>query len=578
DFTKGFSNTIYTGSDNWASAYDADRIENLKAYADHVWGNDPGNEAYVIFEHLSDNSEETELANYGIMLWGNLNHSFNQNTMGYSEGADVSWLSYQNRGWNNPHVVGYMESHDEERLMVKNIAYGNSNGDYDIKDLSTALDRQEAASVIFYSVPGPKMLWQFGELGYDKSINCEDDINDGSCRLDEKPVAWTLGYDNDSDRLDLYNLTAKMIMLKTTYPSTFNTTDFSFSLDGLVKRINLNDISGDFDVTVIANFDVTTQSINPIFSVTGTWYDILNNNTPFDVSSSSSTISLEPGEYRVYGTQPVIDPNDLDSDGVPNSDDLCPATPIGAIVDVTGCPVFTLPSDNFLLQISSETCRSSNNGSIAITAQESLNYTITITGNGVNVSDTFTDSYTMDNLEAADYEVCITVDGQSDYEICFNATIDEPEDLSVLSRVSNSEGRVSLDLSGSETYTITFNDQVIETTNSSLTLDLKVGNNSLKVEGKKPCQGIFEKTIYFGSNMTVFPNPVTSNKLSIYLGNTDLKRAHVLLYTILGEAIYNNTLESKDNIIRLDFSPFAKGIYILNVITDVESVSFKVIK
>ncbi|MDO7171739.1 alpha-amylase family glycosyl hydrolase [Mariniflexile sp. AS56] len=299
DFTKGFSNTLYYGSDNWASTYDADRISNLKAYADHVWSEAPGNEAYVIFEHLSDNSEETELANYGIMLWGNLNHSFNQNTMGYASDADVSWLSYKNRGWNNPHIVGYMESHDEERLMVKNLAYGNSNGGYSTKTLSTALDRQEAATVIFYGIPGPKMIWQFGELGYDKSINCASDISNGSCRLDRKPVAWTLGYDTQTDRQALYNVTAKMATLKKQFPSTFNTTDYSFSLNGLVKRINLNDNVGALDVVIVANFDVTAQSVNPNFPATGNWHDTFSGNT-LNVTNPTALISLQPGEYRLY--------------------------------------------------------------------------------------------------------------------------------------------------------------------------------------------------------------------------------------------------------------------------------------
>lgn len=299
DFTKGFSNTIYTGANNWASAYDASRIENLKAYADHVWSNSPGNEAYVIFEHLSDNTEETELANYGILLWGNLNHSFNQNTMGYSTDTDISWLSYSNRGWNNPHIVGYMESHDEERLMVKNLAYGNLSGGYNVKDLDTALDRQEAASVIFYSIPGPKMLWQFGELGYDKSINCDGDIENGACRTDEKPVAWTLGYDSDSNRLDLYNVTSKMIQLKKQFPSTFNTNNFNLDVGGLVKRINLYDTAGSLDVVIIANFDVVAQSVNPNFPATGTWYDSFSS-TSINVTNPTATLSLQPGEYRLY--------------------------------------------------------------------------------------------------------------------------------------------------------------------------------------------------------------------------------------------------------------------------------------
>lgn len=299
DFTKGLSNTLYYGADNWASAYDADRIANLKAYADHVWSQSPGNEAYVIFEHLSDNNEETELANYGIMLWGNLNHSFNQNTMGYASEADVSWLSYKNRGWNDPHIVGYMESHDEERLMVKNLAYGNSNGGYNVKNLSTALERQEAATVIFYGVPGPKMLWQFGELGYDKSINCANDISDGSCRLDRKPDAWTLGYDTETDRQDLHDVTAKMMSLKKQFPNTFNTDDYLLNVNGLVKRINLNDNVGSFDVVIVANFDVTTQSVNPNFPTTGTWYDMFSGNT-LNVTNPIALLSLQPGEYRLY--------------------------------------------------------------------------------------------------------------------------------------------------------------------------------------------------------------------------------------------------------------------------------------
>ncbi|AOW20327.1 alpha-amylase family glycosyl hydrolase [Urechidicola croceus] len=299
DFTKGLSNTIYSGANNWASAYDGDRIANLKAYADHVWSIDPGNEAYVIFEHLSDNSEETELANYGIMLWGNMNHSFNQNTMGYSSDADVSWLSYQNRGWDSPHIIGYMESHDEERLMVKNLEYGNSNGSYDVKNLGTALDRQEAATAIFYGIPGPKMIWQFGELGYDKSINCESDITDGSCRLDRKPVAWTLGYDSDSDRLELFDVTSKMISLKKQFPSTFNTDNFDLNVSGLVKRINLYDNVGDLDIVIVANFDVTTQSVNPNFPTTGTWYEFFSE-TMLTVSNPTATLSLQPGEYRLY--------------------------------------------------------------------------------------------------------------------------------------------------------------------------------------------------------------------------------------------------------------------------------------
>ena len=41
------------------------------------------------------------------------------------------------------------------------------------------------------TIPGPKMIWQFGELGYDYSINtCTNGTVNNNCRLDEKPIRW----------------------------------------------------------------------------------------------------------------------------------------------------------------------------------------------------------------------------------------------------------------------------------------------------------------------------------------------------------------------------------------------------
>ena len=96
--------------------------------SDKIWEVDSN--AYIIFEHLTDNQEERVLAEYGILLWGNMNHSYNEGTMGYNENgkSDISWIDYQKRGWNEPNLIGYMESHDEERLMFKNLQYGNSAG------------------------------------------------------------------------------------------------------------------------------------------------------------------------------------------------------------------------------------------------------------------------------------------------------------------------------------------------------------------------------------------------------------------------------------------------------------------
>lgn len=299
DFTKGFSNTLYHGANNWGSAYDADRIANLKAYADHVWSNAPGNEAYVIFEHLSDNTEETELANYGIMLWGNMNHNYNQNTMGYSSESDISWISYKQRGWNSANLVGYMESHDEERLMYKNIQFGNNNGSYNVKDLNTALSREELAGNFFFTIPGPKMIWQFGELGYDISI-------DFNGRTGRKPVHWD--YFDDANRRKIYDVWATLIAFKKEQPA-FNTDDFTLYVSSLVKSITLKHSS--MDVVALGNFDVVQQSIDPHFSKTGIWYEYFSG-TQLNITNTSAPIPLQPGEFRLYTTKLLQDPLPVD--------------------------------------------------------------------------------------------------------------------------------------------------------------------------------------------------------------------------------------------------------------------------
>lgn len=81
-----------------------------------------------------------------MMLWGNLNHNYNEATMGWLDNSDFSWISHKERGWNDPHVVGYMESHDEERLMVRNYLYGNSAAGYNTQDADVAIERMALAA------------------------------------------------------------------------------------------------------------------------------------------------------------------------------------------------------------------------------------------------------------------------------------------------------------------------------------------------------------------------------------------------------------------------------------------------
>ncbi len=303
DFTKGFSNNIKGDNDPWGSNYDADRIANLKRMADRIWEYDP--DAAVVFEHLSVNSEETVLANYGILLWGNMNYNYNQATMGYNSGGESNfeWISYQDRGWNDPNVVGYMESHDEERLMFKNLSYGASSGNYDVQNLSTALKRQELANNFFLTIPGPKMIWQFGERGYDVSIEYNG-------RVGEKPPRWE--YMDDWRRLNLFYVNKALIDLKKNQ-DVFSTTDFTLDTYGAIKKIKLN--SDDMNVVILGNFDVVSGDIDPEFQSTGTWYEYWTGDS-IEVTDVNANIELEAGEYRLYTSSRLAKPAYVGTDEI----------------------------------------------------------------------------------------------------------------------------------------------------------------------------------------------------------------------------------------------------------------------
>jgi glycosidase len=288
DYTKGFINN--------GNGFSTDRINILKRMADTIWSVKPN--TYVILEHWCDNAEEKQLAEYGMMLWGNLTHTYNDATMGYTSTSNISNGIYTERTWTVPHLVSYMESHDEERLMYKNITFGSTtNPNHNTKDEYIALGRMQTAAVIFFSQPGPRMIWQFGELGYDISI-------DVPCRVCNKPILWN--YFTEARRRQLYDVYSAMMNLRKNY-STFRSLDFDHSLSGAIKRMKLNDSS--MNAVVITNFSVNNQNAIPSFHHTGKWYEYFTGDSLM-VTDANAGINMTPGEYRIYTdvrlSKPVI--------------------------------------------------------------------------------------------------------------------------------------------------------------------------------------------------------------------------------------------------------------------------------
>ncbi len=311
DFTKGFTMTPGDGG-----GYDQTRINNLTRMYNEIRTFDE--EAYVILEHFAPDSEEQVLINHrfdgsnpnenGMMTWGNVNFQYGQASMGY-DNSDFSRVSYKGRvnsqSWSPHSILGYMESHDEERQMYRNNNFGNGNGGYQITDLNTGLERLELIGAFYFTVPGPKMIWQFGEIGFDYSINhCPDGTISDDCRTAQKPLVWN--YLNNPNRMEVYDTWKKLIQFKRQDP-IFKTTNFTLEVGNDVEKkiflVNDNAAVGEIRyVTVIGNFGLTPITSQPFFQEAGTWYDVLTE-TPYDVTNTAMGITLQPGEFIVFANE-----------------------------------------------------------------------------------------------------------------------------------------------------------------------------------------------------------------------------------------------------------------------------------
>lgn len=292
DLSKGFTQKN-SGSDVGAwSAYDDSRIRIWKRIYDKIRSYD--STAYVFLEHFSEAQEERELAAYGMLLWGNANFDYRKAAAG--EVRSLAALSYRDRNMRTPSLVGYMESHDEERLVYDLKLTGASRGTYSIRDEKTALERAKLAAAFFLPIPGPKLIWQFGEYGYDISI-------DQGGRTSVKPLLWN--YLQRPERQSLFNVYRALLALRSTYPA-FSSTDFILDVDNQTKRITLNDPAG--KVFIIGNFDVQTVAIPAGFPVSGKWFDFFSGDSVL-ISDPGNMVTLQPGEFHVFTSTKVATPS-----------------------------------------------------------------------------------------------------------------------------------------------------------------------------------------------------------------------------------------------------------------------------
>ncbi len=294
DLSKGFTQRFTSDVGAW-SAYDSSRIRLLKRMRDRI--REYSQDSYLILEHFGSAQEERELSQDGFLFWTNVTGNYHRAAKGEHSGgaSNLEGALFNLRGFDQPVLVSYIESHDEQRVMYEVLNFGLSNAQYSSRDLSNALQRVKTLNAFHYLIPGPKMLWQFGELGYDFPINyCPNGTTNENCRTAPKPIRWD--YFTERIRKDLYKGTADLTSLRL-LSLAFDNPPIGRNLTSPYKFMIYNN---EGEAAVIAgNFDLIQRQQTLTFPISGWYYDYFEGDSLW-IGSSSHTIVLSPGECKIY--------------------------------------------------------------------------------------------------------------------------------------------------------------------------------------------------------------------------------------------------------------------------------------
>ena len=270
--------------------------------------------------------------------------------------------------------------------------------------------------------------------------------------------------------------------------------------------------------------------------------------------------------------------DDADHDGVWNPNDICNDTPLNTKVNIEGCPVFYLPTNNFNISITEKCVGQSE--IVLFAADTSHNYTVNVSG-PINQTLTFTTaSLTLEEVPSGTYAICITVDGveASEFERCYSISVEQPSPLSVYGKVAPTGKSVHYDLSGGDVYTIFHNGKSIQTDEQSIDIDLDEGINQIRITTGIECQGIFEEEYFNSAEVFYTPNPFR-DQLSVYIGGQDTTIT-IELYNTQGRLLKTSEhqLSTTQRVIQLDTGDLQPGGYIIKSCGDTTTQSEIIIK
>lgn len=296
----------------------------------------------------------------------------------------------------------------------------------------------------------------------------------------------------------------------------------------------------------------------------------------------ADTAPADGGMLNAFDLQICVEGDfrpDDDDDGVfDDGDDQCLGTPKGAEVGPDGCQIFRFDPMNFSVAIESESCIPNNDGVIEIVAVEEMDYSVTVSGPGVSLTEAFTTNYQLGSLSSGTYSLCINgTDGSNTFEpYCFDVVIQQPDSLSVLTAISPNGQQANLELGGAELYFVELNGVTRQVTAPEITLDLIKGENSLKVSTLLPCQGTYSEELFIPGQAVVYPNPVV-DELKIYVGSGQ-EQVYVSVFAMGSRFMERKSYAPSAGEIVIDFSTKPTGLYLLRVEGTTIRSTYKVVK
>ena len=96
-----------------------------------------------------------------MLLWSNANQQFSEAASGRT--SILEGIDYTARGWRDPSLLAYMESHDEERIMYRVLNDGRKRRwlQYQTTQYSSKANRGYQCHLLFHSRPEVAMaIWR----------------------------------------------------------------------------------------------------------------------------------------------------------------------------------------------------------------------------------------------------------------------------------------------------------------------------------------------------------------------------------------------------------------------------------